>query len=164
MKKPGAFVILRSNIGRILLIKGNRSDKNPYELPGGGLEIGELPGEIAARELEEETAGAYVLRSDELSFIGFGALQKTFGFVTLFTNKKPVHEHMIPVGPETSASLWITPGEALGLSDIYPAQRVLVAMYYAWSVSDQKTIVEERLSAPHANSVVAAVIAKIAPK
>lgn len=49
----GAFAIILDDQGRVLL--SHRRDMDAWNLPGGGLEPGELPNEAAIRETREET-------------------------------------------------------------------------------------------------------------
>lgn len=49
----GAFAIIFDNQGRVLLV--HRRDMDVWELPGGGVESGELPTEAAVREVREES-------------------------------------------------------------------------------------------------------------
>lgn len=49
----GAFAIIFDEQGRVLL--GRRRDFDMWNLPGGGVESGELPTEAAIRETREET-------------------------------------------------------------------------------------------------------------
>jgi 8-oxo-dGTP diphosphatase len=49
----GAFAIIFDNKGRVLLC--HRRDMNIWNLPGGGVERGELPSEAVIREVREET-------------------------------------------------------------------------------------------------------------
>jgi len=53
MTKLGAFAIIFNEAGHILL--GHRRDMDLWNLPGGGLEPGELPDAAVMREVEEET-------------------------------------------------------------------------------------------------------------
>ena len=49
----GSFAIIFDDDGKILL--SHRRDMDAWNLPGGGLEIGELPTECVIREVREET-------------------------------------------------------------------------------------------------------------
>jgi ADP-ribose pyrophosphatase YjhB (NUDIX family) len=49
----GAFVVIFNKKGRVLLC--HRRDMDIWNLPGGGVENGELPDEAAIRETREET-------------------------------------------------------------------------------------------------------------
>jgi 8-oxo-dGTP diphosphatase len=49
----GAFAIIFDDAGRVLLC--HRCDMDAWNLPGGGLEHGELPDECVVREVREET-------------------------------------------------------------------------------------------------------------
>lgn len=50
----GAFAIIFDEQGRVLLC--HRRDSDIWNLPGGGVESGELPTEAVIREVKEETA------------------------------------------------------------------------------------------------------------
>lgn len=60
MREARADVNFRVSIKGVLLVSGKavlvRNDRRGWELPGGGLEIGERPEEALAREFEEELA------------------------------------------------------------------------------------------------------------
>lgn len=49
----GAFAIIFNEQNRVLL--SHRCDIDLWNLPGGGIEIGELPTEAVVREVKEET-------------------------------------------------------------------------------------------------------------
>ena len=49
----GAFAIIFDEQGRVLLC--HRRDKDLWNLPGGGVESGELPTDAVIREVQEET-------------------------------------------------------------------------------------------------------------
>lgn len=49
----GAFAVILNEDGSVLLC--HRRDMDAWNLPGGGLEIGELPNECVVREVREET-------------------------------------------------------------------------------------------------------------
>lgn len=49
----GAFAIILNDEGQVLL--SHRRDMDAWNLPGGGLEPGELPNECVIREVREET-------------------------------------------------------------------------------------------------------------
>ena len=49
----GTFAIIFDDQGRVLLC--HRRDLDVWNLPGGGLESGELPTEAVLREVKEET-------------------------------------------------------------------------------------------------------------
>lgn len=53
MFKIGAFAIIFDEHGRVLLC--HRRDFDAWNLPGGGVESGELPTEAVIREVKEET-------------------------------------------------------------------------------------------------------------
>ena len=74
----GAFTIIFNEQNRILL--SHRRDMDLWNLPGGGIEIGELPTEAVVREVKEETGldvvigrlvGVYgkTQKPDELVFV-----------------------------------------------------------------------------------------------
>jgi 8-oxo-dGTP diphosphatase len=73
----GAFAIILDRQGRVLLC--HRGDMDAWDLPGGGVESGELPTEAVVREVMEETGlevvverlvGVYgKIEKDELVFV-----------------------------------------------------------------------------------------------
>ena len=48
----GAFAVIRDDVGRVLCC--HRRDRDMWNLPGGGVEVGEAPWEAAIREVREE--------------------------------------------------------------------------------------------------------------
>jgi ADP-ribose pyrophosphatase YjhB (NUDIX family) len=156
MKKPGAFMLIWSNLGRILLIRGKREGQNnPFELPGGGMELGELPCDVALREGLEETS-VYNFGSHQTTLCGIAVMQKSFGLTFLYTNNHEVAEVDIPEGPETELGVWMYPEEALRLSgqDIYQGMRTFIMMWMAWKKLGAAAPIEERLSPPYSNELM----------
>lgn len=49
----GAFAVIRDEAGRVLFC--HRTDHDLWNLPGGGLESGEMPTQAVVREVREET-------------------------------------------------------------------------------------------------------------
>lgn len=81
----GAFAIIFDDQGRVLLC--HRRDRDQWNLPGGGVELGELPTEAAVREAKEETGlditttrllGVYA-KADDPSDLVFTFLGKVAG-------------------------------------------------------------------------------------
>ena len=52
MQKLGAFAVVQDRASRVLLC--HRTDMNAWNLPGGGVALGEAPWEAVVREVEEE--------------------------------------------------------------------------------------------------------------
>ena len=76
--RMGSTGILVNEHGQVLLIR--RNDTRTFAPPGGGLEVGELPTDNAAREVREETGiismpvrlvGLYFWRPRDVGFLGF---------------------------------------------------------------------------------------------
>ena len=74
----GSTGILVNELGQVLLIR--RNDTRTFAPPGGGLEVGELPTEGAAREVREETGiialpvrlvGLQYRRAHKIGFLAF---------------------------------------------------------------------------------------------
>ena len=66
--RPGVYVFVENNDGEILMIVDEKS--NQWELPGGGLDIGEDLTECAVREVKEETGYNAKLTSEDPFYIG----------------------------------------------------------------------------------------------
>jgi 8-oxo-dGTP diphosphatase len=58
----GAFAVIFDAQGRVLLC--HRRDMDVWNLPGGGVESGELPTETVVRETREETGLEVAVESD----------------------------------------------------------------------------------------------------
>ncbi len=76
--RMGSTGILVNEMGQVLLIR--RSDTRSFAPPGGGLEVGELPTDGAAREVREETGvialpvrlvGLHYRRAQQIGFLAF---------------------------------------------------------------------------------------------
>ncbi len=104
--KMGAFTIIRNEIGAVLWIK--RTDKDVWNLPGGGAELTaegeEPPWETAVRETYEET-GCQV-RLLNLSSINSYSNEAnlTFTFIA------EIIAGELTAGPEAAAFAWFQPG------------------------------------------------------
>lgn len=98
----GAFVVIRDDNGRVLWVK--RTDRDLWNLPGGGGNAGEAPWETAVRETREETGlevrllrptGVYLYAHAPHLIVAFLAEQRDGSLTT---------------GPEAAAFDWFAPG------------------------------------------------------
>lgn len=98
----GAFVVIRDDNGRVLWVK--RTDKDLWNLPGGGGIAGEAPWETAVRETREETG----LHVRLLQPTGIYLVEHLPHLVVAFL-AEPVGGSLT-TGPEAAAFDWFTPG------------------------------------------------------
>ena len=101
--RTGAFTVIRNAAGAVLWVK--RTDRDLWNLPGGGSENEEPPWETAVRETLEET-GCHV-RLGELTSINSytDEANLTFTFTAEIISGK------LTTGPEAAAFAWFQPGE-----------------------------------------------------
>lgn len=101
--RTGAFTIIRNEVGAVLWVK--RTDRDLWNLPGGGGENEEPPWETAVRETLEET-GCHVR---------LGALTSINSYTDeanlTFTFSAEIISGQLTTGPESAAFAWFQPGE-----------------------------------------------------
>jgi len=144
----GSVVIIRGKCPEILMLLNNRSPKK-FELPGGGIELGELPVDGAVREVRQETG--IVFSSHDLHWVGNFIFRQRYGIVHLyelkhpFTGRFPNHETH-----EVAEKKWMSIPEILTLSrsDTYPAQQALIVHYKQWVKNGRQGVVTDYLSPP----------------
>jgi 8-oxo-dGTP pyrophosphatase MutT (NUDIX family) len=101
--RMGAFTIIRNGAGAVLWIK--RTDRDIWNLPGGGAENEEPPWETAVRETYEET-GCQVHLCDLTSVNSYtDEANLTFNFTAEIIGGQ------LTTGPEADAFAWFLPGE-----------------------------------------------------
>ncbi len=101
--RMGAFTIIRNEAGAVLWIK--RTDRDLWNLPGGGAENEEPPWETAVRETYEET-GCQVRLCDLTSVNSYtDEANLTFNFTAKIVSGQ------LTTGPESAAFAWFQPGE-----------------------------------------------------
>ncbi|MCA9917179.1 MAG: NUDIX domain-containing protein [Anaerolineales bacterium] len=100
--RMGAFTIICNEVGAVLWVK--RTDRNLWNLPGGGAESGETPWETAVRETFEET-GCQV-RLDDLTSINSyqNEANLTFNYTAHIVSGQ------LTTGPEAADFAWFLPG------------------------------------------------------
>lgn len=101
--RTGAFTVVRNEAGAVLWVK--RTDRDLWNLPGGGGENEEPPWETAVRETLEET-GCHV-RLGELTSINSYTDEANI----TFTFTAEIISGKLTIGPEAAAFAWFQPGE-----------------------------------------------------
>lgn len=101
--RTGAFTVIRNEAGAVLWVK--RTDRDLWNLPGGGGENEEPPWETAVRETHEET-GCHV-RLGELTSINSYTDEANL----TFTFSAEIISGQLTTGPESAAFAWFQPGE-----------------------------------------------------
>lgn len=144
----GSVVIVRNNCTEILMLLNNR-DPQKLELPGGGIELGELPVDGAVREVQQETG--IVISPRCLFWVGNFVFRERYGIVHLFEYMNHF-EGILPehASHEVAQKKWMSISEILTLSrsETYPAQQALIAHYARWVRYGRKEVVMDYLSAP----------------
>lgn len=144
----GSVVIIRNRYTEVLMLLNNRTPQR-LELPGGGIEMGELPFDGATREVFQET-GIFI-PTHNLLLVGNFVFRERYGIVHLFEYKLPfagaLPEH---TSHEVARKEWMSIPEILALSrsETYPAQQSLIAHYAQWVRKGRKGMVTDYLSAP----------------
>lgn len=100
--ETGAFVILQNDEGQVLWVK--RTDKDLWNLPGGGSEGNEPPWQTAVRETLEET-GLHI-KLTKLSSVNVYHEQSHMVFNFL----ADIERGTLVTGPEAADFAWFTPG------------------------------------------------------
>jgi 8-oxo-dGTP diphosphatase len=116
----GAFAIIFDDYGRVLLC--HRRDMDAWNLPGGGLEPGELPNECVVREVREETG--LEVRVDRLVgvYAKPGRNELVFAFVCQVVGGTLI------LTAETDANAFFIPEEMPPNTLLKHAERVLDAV------------------------------------
>lgn len=144
----GSVVVIKNNCGEILILLNNRNPQK-LELPGGGIELGELPVHGAVREVHQETG--IVISPHDLLWVGNFVFRERYGIVHLFEYQyaftRILPEH---TSNEVAEKNWMSIPEILVLSrsDTYPAQQALIAHYAQWARNGRNGVVTDYLSAP----------------
>ncbi len=128
--RTGAFTLIRNEAGAVLWVK--RTDRDVWNLPGGGAENEEPPWETAVRETFEETACQ--VRLCHLTSINSytNEANLTFNFTAEVIDGK------LTTGPEATAFAWFQPGEEPANSLPQHRERVADACAYAGQVIFRK--------------------------
>lgn len=101
--RMGAFTVIRNETGAVLWLK--RTDRDLWNLPGGGMENEEAPWETAVRETLEET-GCQVKLGDLTSVNSCSnEANLTFNYTAEIVSGQ------LTTGPEAAAFAWFQPGE-----------------------------------------------------
>lgn len=114
--KMGAFTIIRNEAGAVLWVK--RTDRDVWNLPGGGAENEEPPWETAVRETYEETGCHINLTNLTGVYIKNQAAWIVFAFTAEITSGK------LTTVSEAAAFAWFPPGEEPASSLPLHRQRV----------------------------------------
>lgn len=145
----GSVVIVRSVVDDIILMLLNNRSPQKWNLPGGGIGLGELPVDAGVRELGQETG--VIVSSSDLTRVGSFVFRERYGIVYLyeyrwcFIGTLPKHSCH-----EVAESQWMSIEKILSLSrdEAYPAQQALIAHYAQWVQRGRRGTVEDYLSAP----------------
>ncbi len=128
--RMGAFTIIRNEAGAVLWVK--RTDKDLWNLPGGGVENEEPPWETAVRETLEET-GCQVRLCDLTSINSYtDEANLTFNFTAEIVSGQ------LTTGPESAAFAWFQPGEEPANTPPQHQERVADACTYSGKVLFRK--------------------------
>lgn len=144
----GTVVVVRNKCTEILMLLNNR-DPQKLELPGGGIEMGEIPVDGAVREVRQETG--IIISPYDLLWVGNFVFRERYGIVHLFEHQyaftRALPEH---TSHEVAEKRWMSCQEILTLSrsDTYPAQQALIMHYMQWIRNNRKGVVADYLSEP----------------
>jgi len=144
----GSVVVVKNNYSEILMLLNNRNPQK-LELPGGGIEMGELPINGAIREVHQETG--ILISPCDLLWVGNFVFRERYGIVHLFeyrhTLARVLPEH---TSHEVAEKKWMSVPEILVLprSETYPAQQALITHYARWIRNGKQGVVTDYLSAP----------------
>ncbi|MCA9947222.1 MAG: NUDIX domain-containing protein [Anaerolineales bacterium] len=128
--RMGAFTIIRNEAGAVLWVR--RTDRDLWNLPGGGAENEEPPWETAVRETFEET-GCQVQLGDLTSINSYSNEPNlTFNYTANIVRGQ------LTTGPEAAAFGWFQPGEEPANSIPQHQERVADACYGSGSVGFRK--------------------------
>lgn len=144
----GSVVVVRSTENDILMLLNNRKPQK-WNLPGGGIGLGELPIDAGTRELDQET-GIIVSPSD-LMRVGSFVFRERYGIVYLYEYRQcfigTLPEHSCH---EVAEMQWMSAEKILSLSrdETYLAQQALIVHYIQWVQRGREGTIEDYLSAP----------------
>lgn len=99
----GGFTIIRNEAGAVLWVK--RTDKDLWNLPGGGAENEEPPWETAVRETLEETG----LQVHLCNLTSINSYTNEANLTCNFTAE--IVSGQLTTGPESAAFAWFAPGD-----------------------------------------------------
>ncbi|GAB3661707.1 NUDIX domain-containing protein [Actinocorallia lasiicapitis] len=126
-RKPSASVIVRDELGRLLLLR--RTDNGLWTIPTGGLKKGETITECAVRECREETGidveitglvGVFTTPDHVIVYEKHGKIDEVRQPVNVCLHARPLTHDLAPDPAEASDVRWVDP-EHLPDYDIHPA-------------------------------------------
>lgn len=146
----GSFLIITNPNGEVLMGKDNRNPKK-WNLPGGGVSLGELPLDAAVRETREEIGLS--LNRENISLVGCFTGRVAYGDVWLFfcTESQQIQTQTLELdSAEVSEVSWFSVEQVLAMNDdeIYRAQRSLVTHYQNWLNGGKQGILFDFISPP----------------
>lgn len=126
----GAFTVIRNTAGAVLWIK--RTDRDMWNLPGGGAENEEPPWETAVRETLEETG--CTVRLCNLTSINTYSNEANL----TFNYTAEIIEGQLTTGPEATAFAWFLPGAEPANAPPQHRQRVADACIFTNNIVYRK--------------------------
>lgn len=114
--RPSAYALIKNSKGKILMIRDGRCKHVQWELPGGGLEVGESPQQAAKREVREEVG--YTITCKQLLFTETTYMfrKNTFSQCLIFVFEarllsKKQHRQKLAEKNEICEAHWFSPKE-----------------------------------------------------
>ena len=116
---PSVSVIVVDDQGRLLLVR-HTGDRDGWAVPGGAVDIGESPAQVAVREIREET-GLQISQLQLLDVLGGTHYEVTYpngdrvAYVTAVYQARIAGGIPVPDLEEISQLGWFTPAQLSGV-------------------------------------------------